>query len=100
MIAELCSGDDIVYLEDEEYCVHGIRIYGSPWLPEFGYWAFNLPRGQPLADRWKAIPRGVDILLVHGPALGRGDRCVPSLKRTGCADLLAEIQGRIKPEFF
>jgi len=99
--AEVCGADGgVVYLEDEETNVRGIRIYGSPWQPEFGYWAFNLPRGLALAEKWKAVPSGIDILLVHGPSLGRGDACVPSMRRVGCADLLAEVQGRIRPSFF
>merc|ERR1712014_436512 len=62
-------------------------------------WAFNLPRGPELAAKWRAVPAGIDILLVHGPPLGRGDECLPLLNRTGCADLLAEVQGRIQPAF-
>merc|ERR1712061_775995 len=82
----------VVYLEDQVHSIEGIRIYGSPWQPEFGYWAFNLPRGPPLAEKWKAVPAEIDVLIVHGPALGRGDTCLPALKRIGCADLLSEIQ--------
>lgn len=96
----LCDGDDVVYLEDEECTIEGIRIYGSPWQPEFGYWAFNLPRGSALSEKWKAVPTGVDVLIVHGPPLGRGDLLSDSLKRAGCADLLVEIQSRIRPSFF
>ena len=35
-----------IYLEDQEVTVEGLRIYGSPWQPEFCDWAFNLPRGE------------------------------------------------------
>jgi hypothetical protein len=99
--AGLCGGDDdsVVYLEDEEYCFQGIRIFGTPWQPEFGFWAFNLPRGEPLAEKWRGVPPGIDILLVHGPPLGRGDAVVPSMKRTGCADLLQAVQARIRPAY-
>ena len=38
--------------------------------PEFGGWAFNLPRGQSCLDKWNKIPEGVDILMTHGPPLG------------------------------
>jgi len=93
------EGAGVVYLEDQEHTLEGIRIYGSPWQPEFGYWAFNLPRGAALAEKWGAIPEGIDILMVHGPALGRGDAVLPSLKHVGCADLLNEIQARIRPKF-
>ncbi|CAK0827200.1 unnamed protein product [Prorocentrum cordatum] len=82
-----------------ECSVCGVRIYGSPWQPEFGFWAFNLPRGEAILEKWRAVPAGVDVLMVHGPALGRGDGCLPSWKRVGCADLLREVQDRIRPAF-
>lgn len=48
-----------------------VRIYGSPWQPEFCDWAFNLPRrGPELKRRWDAIPRGLDVLVTHGPPYG------------------------------
>lgn len=97
---KLCEADEsLVYLEDAECSVRGVRIYGTPWQPEFGFWAFNLQRGPLLMEKWRAVPAGVDILLVHGPPLGRGDVCLPSEQRSGCADLLSEIQGRIRPAF-
>eukprot|EP00927_Polykrikos_kofoidii_P056723 TRINITY_DN50801_c0_g1_i1.p1 TRINITY_DN50801_c0_g1~~TRINITY_DN50801_c0_g1_i1.p1 ORF type:complete len:649 (-),score=64.94 TRINITY_DN50801_c0_g1_i1:47-1903(-) len=96
----LCDTDgSLIYLEDAECSIRGVRIYGTPWQPEFGCWAFNLKRGSTLADKWRAIPVSVDVLLVHGPPLGRGDLCLPSNQRSGCADLLAEIQDRIHPAF-
>ena len=48
-----------------------VRIYGSPWQPEFYNWAFNLPRnGEEMKARWDAIPDNTDILITHGPAYG------------------------------
>jgi Icc-related predicted phosphoesterase len=48
-----------------------IRIYGSPWQPEFYNWAFNLPRnGNELKEYWDAIPDNTDILVTHGPPFG------------------------------
>uniref|UniRef100_A0A7S4QSS6 EF-hand domain-containing protein n=1 Tax=Alexandrium monilatum TaxID=311494 RepID=A0A7S4QSS6_9DINO len=93
------EGSGIVYLEDGQCRIEGIGIYGSPWQPEFNYWAFNLPRGHALAEKWRAVPTGVDVLLVHGPPLGRGDACLPALRHLGCADLLHEVQSRIRPAF-
>jgi len=89
----------VVYLEDETHVIEGVRIYGTPWQPEFGYWAFNLPRGAALLEKWRRVPANTDVLMVHGPPLGRGDECLPSLRRAGCADLLTEIQARIRPQF-
>ncbi len=43
------------------------------------------------------IPEGVDILMVHGPPLGRGDLTTRGV-RAGCEDLLNAIQERVKPQ--
>lgn len=78
------------YLEDTEVTLDGVRFYGSPWQPEFHHWAFNLPRGEPLAAVWRRIPLGVDVLVTHGPPDGIGDRS-PTGGRTGCVDLRARL---------
>merc|ERR1711904_461224 len=41
---------------------------------------------------------GIDVLLVHGPPVGRGDLCMPHGNRAGCVDLLHEIQQRVRPK--
>lgn len=78
------------YLEDTELAIDGVRFYGSPWQPEFLGWAFNLPRGPALAAVWAKIPRGIDVLITHGPPEGIGDRTTVA-NRAGCADLLARV---------
>jgi Icc-related predicted phosphoesterase len=83
------------YLEDSEVTIDGIRFYGSPWQPEFNDWAFNLPRGEPLATVWSRIPHGLDVLITHGPPAGLGDRSGMS-ERAGCADLRARVR-EVKP---
>lgn len=41
---------DAVPLMDREATIAGFRVYGSPWVPAFYRWAFNLPRsGDALA---------------------------------------------------
>ena len=35
-----------IYLQDSSVEIYGLKIYGTPWQPEFCGWAFNLPRGQ------------------------------------------------------
>lgn len=83
-------GDAVVYLEDSGHAAHGLRFWGTPWQPEFGGWAFNLPRGAALAEKWAQIPVGVDVLISHGPPAGHGDRSW-SQQRTGCVDLRARV---------
>lgn len=80
--------DGLIYLEDSEYTTaQGLRVWGSPWQPEFCGWAFNLPRGAPLDGKWQRMPRGLDILVTHGPPYGFGDR-VYGGELVGCEDLL------------
>jgi len=93
------SFTNAIYLEDAEVVLEGVKIYGSPWQPEFCDWAFNLPRGAPIREKWEAIPEDTDVLLTHGPPLGRGDKVQPSGARAGCLDLLMEIQKRVKPQY-
>lgn len=84
------------YLLDEAIVLDGLTIYGSPWQPYFFNWAFNLPRGSASAKVWRKIPTKTDILITHGPPQGIGDLCNSGI-HAGCADLLREIQERVKP---
>lgn len=101
---------NIIYLEDSGIEIEGIKIWGSPWQPEFHNWAFNLPRGQKLADKWSLIPDDVDVLITHGPPYGildivnysgridydpRKDR--HSGSHQGCQDLMDRVS-IIKPK--
>jgi len=82
----------LIYLEHEACEVEGIKIFGSPYTPEFGYgWAYNVPRGE-LYSYWNEIPLGTDILITHGPPYGIGD-FVPynGGEFVGCHELLDVI---------
>jgi Icc-related predicted phosphoesterase len=78
------------YLFDSEIVIDGIKFYGSPWQPEFYDWAFNLPRGEKLAEKWSKIPEDTDILITHGPAYGILD-VVPGGGRVGCEELYKRV---------
>lgn len=82
----------VTYLEDSGAEVAGLRIWGSPWQPEYLDWAFNLPRGEPLAERWALIPEGLDLLVTHGPPAGIGDGSCYGELRAGCADLRQRVR--------
>ncbi len=84
-----------VYLEDSGTTAAGLRVWGSPWQPWFFDWAFNLPRGPALAEKWALIPEGVDILITHGPPRGILDRTSRG-EAVGCADLRREL-ARVRP---
>jgi predicted phosphohydrolase len=84
-----------IYLEDSGCEIDGLTIYGSPWQPWFGGWAFNLPRGEALAAVWAKIPKPLDILITHGPPAGILDRTRAG-DLAGCRDLLDRVL-EVKP---
>lgn len=81
----------ITVLIDSHIEVNGLKIYGTPWTPEFYRWAFMLEEDD-LYQVYDRIPSGLDILLSHGPpnvagsnidtVLGDGDRHCGSLSLT------------------
>ena len=81
-------------LLSESVEVAGLTIWGSPWVPAFHRWAFNLPRGgSELAEVWDRIPPGLDVLVTHTPAFGLLDMTDRG-ERAGCerlADRLAAL---------
>jgi Icc-related predicted phosphoesterase len=93
----------INYLQDEEMGLQigdgpMVKIYGSPWQPEFHNWAFNLPRnGWELEQKWNDIPEDTDILITHGPAHGYLDTVVGRYENLGCELLVNRIK-KIKPK--
>ncbi|KAK4182123.1 putative rhamnogalacturonate lyase C [Podospora australis] len=73
-------------------CPNGrqLCIYGSPRTPRYGNWAFQYTRND---DIWTGtIPKGVDILVTHGPPRSHLD-----LGRLGCYHLLRELW-RVRPK--
>ena len=89
----LSEYDTINYLQDDfitvgdsdphDPNVNTVKIWGSPWQPEFDNCAFNLPRnGEELKAVWDMIPEDIDILITHGPAWGFLDD-VEGMKQSG-----------------
>jgi predicted phosphodiesterase len=91
----LAEHPDLVYLQDAGVVIDGVRFWGSPWQPEFGAWAFNLPRQGPrIREKWNQIPPGTDVLITHGPPYGVRDQ-VRAGEHLGCEELairLAAVQ--------
>ena len=104
-VAEIVNEYGIHYLQDSQY-LYGdfpdelVKIYGSPWQPEFYNWAFNLPRcGTELEKTWEAIPEDTDILVTHGPPQDHLDVSGPpwNTPHLGC-ELLRVRVDKIKPK--
>ena len=87
--------DKVTYLQDDLELIGddyetAVKVYGSPWQPEFYNWAFNLPRmGWELEQKWNDIPIDTDILITHGPSWGRVDTVKGQGVPLGC-ELLKE----------
>jgi Icc-related predicted phosphoesterase len=91
MILNLIKESGIIYLEDSLIEIEGIKFYGAPWQPEFHSWAFNLPRGFPLANKWKQIPNDVNVLITHGPPYGILDDTTDNGSQ-GCEELAKRVK--------
>lgn len=78
------------YLQDEAAEISGLKFWGSPHTPEFYNWAFNLPRGAKLAEKWAMIPKDTEVLVTHGPPFGVGDRTADG--PVGCDDLRKRVE--------
>jgi hypothetical protein len=95
--------DKVTYLQDnlkligEEHQT-SVKVYGTPWQPEFYSWAFNLPRmGWELEQKWVNIPLDTDILVTHGPSWGNLDTVNGQSVPLGC-ELLTERIKVVKPK--
>lgn len=59
----------ITYLFNSSVTIEGLKIWGSPYTPNFQNWAFNMARHK-IGRVWDIIPEDIDILVLHGPPKG------------------------------
>ncbi len=91
-----CAGNDGTKVD-----VGGLVLWLTPWSSQFRDWAFMGTEDQ-LADRYAAIPEGIDILVSHQPPNGYGDGVAAydmdkrDYIHLGSSALLAAIE-RVKP---
>lgn len=90
----------VIYLENEGIEIEGFKIWGSPFTPRYGHWAFM--KSRDTIDRlWQNIPDDTDILIVHGPPKGILDHSYTpqgEYERCGCNALKKQILNRINPK--
>lgn len=91
----LAKYPNIIYLENEETTIEGLKIWGSPIQPWFHNWAFNKFRGEDIKKYWDLIPLDTDILITHGPPFDILDLCLNG-DVVGCEDLLEKVKA-VKP---
>lgn len=59
----------VKYLENSSTEINGIKIWGTPWTPWYGDWAFVAPREEnnKLELIYSLCPDDTDIIVSHGP---------------------------------
>ncbi|KAI1390526.1 Metallo-dependent phosphatase [Hypoxylon trugodes] len=72
-------------------------VFGSPFIPSCGKWAFQYPReDSTVAERiWNDIPLDTDILITHGPVRAHGDES-RHREAKGC-EILRQAVWRVRP---
>lgn len=60
----------IIYLENSQVVIDGLKIYGSPITPFFYNWEWNVHRGKEIAKKWALVPDDTNVLITHGPPYG------------------------------
>lgn len=86
---------NVEVLLDSQTKLGDLTVYGSPWTPKFGSWAFMRRAGEEMKRAWDGIPEGMDILVTHGPPRGIRSTTVRG-SEAGCDELLKAIR-RTKP---
>lgn len=100
LLKQMCVDQGLTLLVHESIEIEGFKIFGSPYTPLFHNWAFNIFRGEGLAEKWAQIPDDTNILMTHGPAMGildevttfNGKNCEWEVENVGCLDLYNRIQ--------
>ncbi|KAL7795867.1 Metallo-dependent phosphatase-like protein [Trichoderma ceciliae] len=97
-IVKEAEEDSVQYLTEGTYTFNlsngaRLRIFASPYTPEYGSWAFQYIDGN---DHSFDIPSDVDIAMTHGPPLGVLDR-TSRHDNAGCGTLFRSIY-RAKPK--
>lgn len=107
-IIEESRADGVQYLTEGTYTfdlANGarLRVYASPWTPEFGAWGFQYSSEGASAGHDFDIPGDVDVAMTHGPPRGVLDLAGRGATRTaaGCDWLFRAVyRGRPRVHCF
>ena len=79
----LCEERGIQLLHHEPTEFEGLKIFGSPYTPTFGRWAFMANRGPDIKRLWDQVPDDTNILITHGPAHMINDKILEEYRSPG-----------------
>jgi predicted phosphodiesterase len=97
-IVKEAEKDDVQFLDEGTHTFtldNGavLRVYASPWTPEYGLWGFQY---DPENGHSFDIPEGIDVAMTHGPAKGMLDTARGDHTHAGCPCLLRALE-KAKP---
>ena len=99
----LVRGSDypaVKFLIHESTEWNGLKIFGSPYTPNFFDWAYMKARSD-LDIVWQSIPDDIDILITHGPPKGimdvTADIQTAKPVHVGSQSLMRHVEERITP---
>lgn len=86
----------VIYLQDKDITIKGIKFYGTAWQPPFGNMAFNIDSEAERAEKWKLIPDDTEFLITHTPPFNILDG-INAFRHVGCKALTERV-GQIQPK--
>ncbi|KAK3370100.1 Metallo-dependent phosphatase-like protein [Podospora didyma] len=111
-ITYLCHNSTTIRLQDPKGPATEFTVFGSPFSPRNGVWAFGYERSGPAsgamgevstskaepsaAEIWNSIPMSIDILVTHTPPYAHCDSCPDRPEALGCVELQKAL-GRVRP---
>lgn len=91
--------EHVHYLRDSEVTINGIKFYGTPWSTIFYNWSF-MASEKELLEKFKKIPKELDVLLTHGPMHGYNDCIAHKHKREHLGSKsLYEVVADVHPKY-
>lgn len=87
-----------IYLEDESTEIYGLKVHGTPWVPNLKSWAFHGGMNNRCGTKFNDIPSDTDILVSHGPMNGYSDY-LEGYGHIGCTKMAEKVQ-ELRPVLF
>ena len=75
---------EVIYLQDSEAVIDGIKFYGAPWIPtnrEGKAFSYRRDENDIASQHWAKIPTDTDVLITHGPAYNKLDRVMRPIRK-------------------
>lgn len=93
----------IIYLENENREIDGIKVFGTPFTPKYGEWVFMKERAK-MHKVWDIMESDVEIVISHGPPKGIMDLTYDrenNLNMCGDSNIRTRIlKGEFSPKLF